>query len=409
MEDRELRMREEFSEELHAASGVQDAQRDTSRKIQAALNSKIDELQDELVASANLATDLRGAVKRDATQWEARLRDAEDAAADLEARLQRTEEEKEKRVAKLCDELSEERLRYAEAREEAMATTAQLAQERAAFEGERARLVDRATSLEQSRDELTLLLARIRADAEKLKVENDFFQTQYQLDSQAAQQQQQRQRAVTHVHHEEDGARQGAMGLDLDANTLTVTRVVPGGPSYLAGIKKGDVIAAVQTENDALAIPVECVHVLRNTLSISGGVADGSEVAVTVVRKGRRRTFPLTLIRDDGSVANTMMRHLKKLKLDHPGLNIPMTTRLATNETALQEALKKVLPHNPEQHISFEALMDCLHCFNTSIGLPIFTAHGVHELYPHSGSCITILPGLKELFYSSLRGLELGE
>ena len=385
---------------------MNDSETETARKIQDTLKEKLHETQNTLIQQSSELADLQAASRRDTAEHEAHIRD-------LEQQLSDAHTAHETRITSVTEQLAETITKCEEAEDATIVLQTRLDQERLAWGSERDKLNEKVIGLEVSRSELTTLLNRIRADNDKLKAENDYIQAQFQMSLQQQQQQQHHSPHHSHSSADGDGARQGAMGLDLDANTLTVTRVVPGGPSFNAGIKKSDVVVAIQTESDMYPIPVECVHVLRNSLSISGGVADGSTIFITVLRKGQRRTFPLTLVRDDGSVAQTMMRHLKELKVEHRSLNIKLTVKLATSESALQDALRKVLPMPPDRVISYDVLVDCLATFNASLGLPVYTSNSVSELYhsctPGNVTLQDLFAGLKELFYSSLRGLELGE
>eukprot|EP01061_Rhynchopus_euleeides_P002783 TRINITY_DN12144_c0_g2_i1.p1 TRINITY_DN12144_c0_g2~~TRINITY_DN12144_c0_g2_i1.p1 ORF type:complete len:693 (+),score=170.19 TRINITY_DN12144_c0_g2_i1:90-2168(+) len=409
-EDRERRIRQEYEAELRSSNDVNESQKETARKIQDALKEKLEDAQDTVVDQASDIADLKAASRREVGELESRIRDLRQQVEDAQQEVSAAEQEKETQSAQLQEEIAQLQQRSADEEGEKDAVQARLEEEQQSWASERERLHAKKDALEQGRSELTALLSRIRAEHDKLKAENNYLQAQFQASIQASQQP---VAMSSRLSSESEGARQGAMGLDLDANTLTVTRVVPGGPSHVAGVKKGDVIVAIQTENDLNPVPVECVHVLRNALSISGGVADGSTVYITAQRKHHRKTFPLTLVRDDGSVANTMMRHLKELKMEHRTLNIKLTTKLATSEAALQDALRKVLPMPPDRHISYDALLDCLGTFNASLGLPVFNDISVGELYhactPGMATLHELFPRLKELFYSSLRGLELGE
>eukprot|EP01064_Diplonema_japonicum_P020601 TRINITY_DN3020_c0_g1_i1.p1 TRINITY_DN3020_c0_g1~~TRINITY_DN3020_c0_g1_i1.p1 ORF type:complete len:1027 (+),score=309.58 TRINITY_DN3020_c0_g1_i1:62-3142(+) len=260
-------------------------------------------------------------------------------------------------------------------------------------------LGDKIAGLEAGQQDLAQLQARLRADNERMSEE---------LSKQTARTQSPEPLSTPIQLH--PGARQGSMGVDIDANTLVITRVVTGGPSANAGIKKGDKIIGVRTNDDEAMQVVECSHVLRAALSISGGVAEGSTIELTIARRGVRKSYQITLVKDDGGVAATMKRHLKMLKDEYPSLRIKHTTLLATDEGALQDALLQIFP-SPDHPITLTDTHTAMESFNASIGLPIYTKSLVNYIFPSGGRHITpveLVPKLTEAFYASLRDLELG-
>jgi serine protease Do len=78
-----------------------------------------------------------------------------------------------------------------------------------------------------------------------------------------------------------------ASSLNLpNANGVIVTSVQSGGPAERAGIKRGDVITAVNSQ------PVSDSNVLRNVVA---GMAPGSNTSVAVLRSGREQNFQVAL------------------------------------------------------------------------------------------------------------------
>ena len=70
------------------------------------------------------------------------------------------------------------------------------------------------------------------------------------------------------------------------ARGAIVTSVAPGGPAERAGLKRGDVITAINNQ------PVVDHNSLRNQVA---GMAPGSNVTVTVIRNGRDQNLQVAL------------------------------------------------------------------------------------------------------------------
>ena len=364
------------------------------------LTSEVEELREnknELTADREKSLALFDSLQSRFETNEERLshteRDNESMRQELELLRQKSSEAES--LAIRCEELEsekDERHRTAEElgnrNEELTNQVNEVNYKKGELESERRRLLERVTGLEVGQQELAQLQARLRSDNQRLSSELT-------------------RRSATPFDPET--AKQGAMGLDLDANTLVITKVIPGGPSHAAGMKKGDKIIGIKTETDDAVIPIECVHVLRSTLSIAGGVSEGSSVDVVVVRKGMKITFQLRLVRDDGSVVNTTKRHLKGLRSEFPHIDVNRVAKLATSEAHLHDELLNHLGSG--DHLAIEAVHAGLQSLNTSLGIPLFSAATVNSIYPRDSYTVTpydLLTQLKTVFYSSLRALELG-
>eukprot|EP01060_Flectonema_neradi_P002618 TRINITY_DN11661_c0_g1_i1.p1 TRINITY_DN11661_c0_g1~~TRINITY_DN11661_c0_g1_i1.p1 ORF type:complete len:803 (+),score=196.58 TRINITY_DN11661_c0_g1_i1:56-2464(+) len=372
---------------------------ESTRKIDE-LTSEVDSLKEsegELMAQNERTASLLQSLQEKCDTYEEKLTDAEREEASMRNELEVLKQKSQdaESLAIRCEELESENNERQRAAEELGSKNDGLAIQleeltfkKSELESERRRLLERVNGLEVGQQELAQLQARLRTDNQRLSSELT-------------------RRSATPF--DPDTAKQGAMGLDLDANTLVITRVIPGGPSHTAGMKKGDKIIGIKTETDDVVVPIECVHVLRSTLSIAGGVSEGSTIDVVVVRKGMKITYQLRLVRDDGSVANTTKRHLKGLRLDYPHIDINKVTKLATSEAHLHDELLNHLGN--ADHLPIEAVHSSLQSFNTSLGIPLYSAATVNKIYPRDSYTVTpydLFPQLKTVFYSSLRALELG-
>eukprot|EP01063_Lacrimia_lanifica_P033749 TRINITY_DN6102_c1_g2_i1.p1 TRINITY_DN6102_c1_g2~~TRINITY_DN6102_c1_g2_i1.p1 ORF type:complete len:901 (+),score=204.87 TRINITY_DN6102_c1_g2_i1:931-3633(+) len=270
-------------------------------------------------------------------------------------------------------------------------------------DAERQRLLERVSALESSQSELALIQARLRAENDRLR---DFIHKQ---ESEMQQRDREQSIARSQAVMSESVGHQGAIGIDLDTHTLCITRVIPSSPAFHAGLRKGDRIIALRTHPGAEPTPIDCVHVLRTALSLSAGVSEGSTVEMTVSRKHQRRTVQVTLAQDDGAVASTMMRHLRVLQDDYPEMDVQRVTLLATDEAALTDELLASLG---EHALTPEHIARCCASVNAALGLPVFAPQAVRDAARGGGGAqlaADVVPRLKDLFYTSLKQLELGQ
>lgn len=123
--------------------------------------------------------------------------------------------------------------------------------------------------------------------------------------------------------------------VDTAAEYLTITSPMPDSPAEKAGLKAGDQIIKVDGED---MTGVDGSLVLRKVLGPAG-----SQVTLTIYRKGENKPFDVTLTR-----AKITLKSVESKMLDNNIAYIQLNTFGETTTNDLKDALKKLMAQKPK-------------------------------------------------------------